>query len=306
MTLHRRRFLCISAAAFATGPALAAAPLTRIHGQAMGTGVQILLAHPDAAAIGQRALAEISRLEAIFSLHRDSALVRLNRDGRLVAPPPEFLDCLSIAGRLHRVTGGLFDPTVQPLWQLHAARHAAGGPPSAAEIAEMRARVGWQRVQFDTGLVQLAPGMALTLNGIAQGHIADRVAALLSAEGLTDVLVDTGELVAPAGQPGGATWPVTLADGQGRFALRGAALASSSVLGTSFDAGGAFGHILDPRTGQPAPARWRLLSVTGPTATIADAASTACCLMDRPDIDRTLAALPGFRLAALVPYPATL
>lgn len=303
--MDRRRFLCISAAAFAAGPALASTPLTRIHGQAMGTGVQILLAHPDAPAIGQRALAEIARLEAIFSLHRESDLVRLNRDGRLVAPPFELLECLGLAGRLHQVTGGLFDPTVQPLWRLHAARHAAGGPPAAAEIAAARALVGWQRLRFDAGLVQLAPGMALTLNGIAQGYIADRVAALLSAEGLTDVLVDTGELAAPAGQPGGEAWPVTLAEGQGQFALRGAALASSSALGTTFDAAGAFGHILDPRTGQPAPTRWRLLSVTGPGAAIADAASTACCLMTRPDIDRTLAALPGFQLAALVPHPAS-
>ncbi|WP_101340494.1 FAD:protein FMN transferase [Cereibacter azotoformans] len=297
--MNRRRFLSISAAAFVAGPALAAPAMTRIRGQALGTGVQILLAHPDADAIGRRALAEIARLEAIFSLHRESDLARLNGAGHIPAPPPELLDCLSLAAHLHQATGGLFDPTIQPLWRLHAERHAAGAPPSASEIAAAQRLVGWERVEFGTDGVRLAPGMALTLNGIAQGYIADRIAALLGAEGLTDVLVDTGELVAPGVQPDGGGWPVALAGGQGSVMLRQAALASSAPLGTTFDALGAAGHILDPRMGTPAPARWRLVSVTAPSAAVADAASTAFCLMDRQEIGQALRALPSCHIIAL-------
>ncbi len=40
---------------------------------------------------------------------------------------------------------------------------------------------------------------------------ADRVAALLEAEGLTDILIDTGEHRALGQMPGGGGWPVTLA-----------------------------------------------------------------------------------------------
>ena len=58
--------------------------------------------------------------------------------------------------------------------------------------------------------------MALTLNGIAQGYIADRVVALLRAEGLSDVLVNTGELRALGGHPDGGGWPVSLNDGKRR------------------------------------------------------------------------------------------
>ncbi len=52
--------------------------------------------------------------------------------------------------------------------------------------------------------------MALTLNGIGQGYVADRVAALLEAEGLTDILIDTGEFRALGGSPEGGEWPVRL------------------------------------------------------------------------------------------------
>ncbi|ACM04310.1 FAD:protein FMN transferase [Cereibacter sphaeroides] len=300
--MNRRRFLTIAAASAAVlaSPAEAAPPLARIRGQALGTRVEILLAHPEAQAIGARAMAEIARLEAIFSLHRPSELLRLNETGCVAVPAFELLDCLTLTGRVHAATGGRFDPTVQPLWQLHAARFAAGAPPSAEEIAAARARTGWERVVFDADEVRLGRGMALTLNGIAQGYIADRVAALLTAEGLRDVLVDTGELAAPAGRPGGGGWPVTLAEEAGHLELRSAALASSAPLGTTFDGEGRAGHILDPRTGRPGPVRWRLVSVTGPSAALADAASTAFCLMDRAEIEAALAALPGLRLAALV------
>lgn len=95
----------------------------------------------------------------------------------------------------------------------------------------------------------MAPGMALTLNGIAQGYIGDRVAALLEAEGLTDILIDTGEHRALGQMPGGGGWPARLA--QGGAALRNRALATSAPLGTVFDSEGRFGHILDPAPASP-------------------------------------------------------
>ncbi|PTE15814.1 thiamine biosynthesis protein ApbE, partial [Cereibacter changlensis JA139] len=66
---------------------------------------------------------------------------------------------------------------------------------------------------------------ALTLNGIAQGFIADRVPELLKAEGVGDILVDTGELRALGGHPEGGGWPVALASGEA-LTLRDMALAS--------------------------------------------------------------------------------
>ena len=107
--------------------------------------------------------------------------------------------------------------------------------------------------------------------------MADRVAALLEAEGLSDILIDTGELRALGGQPGGGVWPVRLAQG-GEVGLRERALATSAPLGTTFDPEGRCGHILDPRTGQPEPSAWRAVSVTAPQAALADALSTALCL----------------------------
>ncbi len=41
----------------------------------------------------------------------------------------------------------------------------------------------------------LKPGRQITLNGVAQGYISDRVADLLKANGVEHVLVNLGEMV---------------------------------------------------------------------------------------------------------------
>ncbi|PZX49501.1 thiamine biosynthesis lipoprotein [Cereibacter changlensis] len=298
MQLSRRRFLTLSAALFVANPAQAA-PLHRARGQALGATVTILLAHPDAPRIAARAMAEIARLERIFSLYDPgSELSRLNAEARLDAPSFELLDCLSLCDRVHAATAGAFDPTIQPLWASYARHFAEGAAPDAGTLEAERRKTGWHRLRFDAAQVRLEPGMALTLNGVAQGFIADRVSELLKAEGLGDILVDTGELRALGGHPEGGDWPVALASGEG-LTLRDMALASSAPRGTVFDAAGQVGHILDPRTGLPAAPRWELVSVTSPSAALADALSTAFCLMDRQGIELALAKAPQARLVGL-------
>ena len=297
--LNRRRFIAISAALMAPLPAAAA--LHTETGQALGAKVTLRLAHPDAPAIAARAMAEIARLEDIFSLYREgSALMRLNAAGTLDTPPFELLECLSLAGAVHAASDGRFDPTVQPLWALHAAAAIAGQEVTPEALAAARAQVGWGRVTLDPGRITLAPGMGLTLNGIAQGYIADRVAALLEAEGLGNLLIDTGEFRALGGHPQGGAWPVRLAQG-GTVALRGRALATSAPLGTTFDQAGRMGHILDPRSGRPVAGVWQAVSVSAPTAALADALSTAICLTgDEVEARSLCAAFRDVRMESLV------
>ncbi len=296
----RRRFLTILAGTAAL-PALGRAatdrsapadPPARWQGIALGASAQILIDHPDGARLLGRAVGEIRRLEAIFSLYRpESALSALNRTGTLENPPFELLELLTIAGRIHRRTGGAFDPTIQPLWALHARCATQGRAPTPGEIGAARARTGWAHLRFDAGAVHfLRPAMGLTLNGIAQGHIADRVAAMLRRAGVENVLVNAGEISALGDGPEGAGWRVRIAGTPQRaIRLKNRAIATSAPLGTTFDTGGRLGHIIDPRTGRAA-ARQAQVSVIAPSAAVADGLSTAFCLMQRPAIEATLRA----------------
>lgn len=298
--VSRRRFLAIASAAALAGAPAAALPVSRWRGTALGAGASITLAHPQADRLIAAARAEIARLEAVFSLYRaDSALMRLNATGRLAAPPLDLVECLGIAGAVHAATAGAFDPTVQPLWAAHAEAWAAGGPPGGDAVRAALARTGWEGVQVAAGAIALArPGMALTLNGIAQGLIADRVARLLAAGGVADVLVDTGEIVASGHDPDGAPWRVVLPGGQDAR-LAGEAVATSEPLGTVFDAAGTQGHIIDPASGLPAAPRWRHVTIAARSAALADALSTAACLLDRSAMAAAVARFEGARILAL-------
>ena len=297
----RRRIIRITAiaaaAALLPGPVAIATDgsvkLREWRGVVLGADASLQVFHPDpniADRLISAALNEVCRLERILSLYRsESSLARLNRNGRLEAPPPELVELLSISSYFSRITDGAFDVTVQPLWEVYAAHFSQVDPdpagPSAAAIAAARARVGHDSVRFDPKVISFVKAkMKLTLNGIAQGYITDRVADLLRAAGCSHTLVDMGEIRALDDHPAGRPWQVGVRDplNVGRFLatvpLRDAAIATSSGLGTPFDANGGFNHIFDPSTGACA-SRYLSVSVKTARATMADALSTAFSVM---------------------------
>ena len=83
--------------------------------------------------------------------------------------------------------------------------------------------------------------------------------------------------------------------------LSGRCLASSAPRATAFDQAGRLGHILDPRTGVPSDRDLALVSVSAPSAALADALSTAGCLMARADLDRSAARFAEVRIEAYRP-----
>ncbi|KPN65001.1 thiamine biosynthesis protein ApbE [Aliiroseovarius crassostreae] len=295
--MNRRRFLAISAAAIAIPKASHANAIYIWQGTALGARATLRLAHPDAKAISARVAAEISRLEDIFSLYRpDSALSQLNQAATLQAPPFELLECLSLASAVYSASEGRFDPTIQPLWAAYAEASAMAKLPSESTLKEAMALTGWEDVTFDTSNISMRSGMALTLNGVAQGYIADRVAEMLEAAGLTNILIDTGEFRALGTQPNGEAWPIKLAAG-GEMSLATRALATSAPLGTTFDEASKLGHILDPRSGLPSHTNWREITVSANSAALADALSTSACLFETRD--EILACLSHFQAARL-------
>lgn len=287
--MNRRRFLCLSATALVPLPGHAQT-VTTWEGTGLGTDLSLRLLRADphhARQVFARVAAEIERIESLASLYRDSALTRLNRDGHLAWPSPDLLDLLTQADQIHAATNGAFDPTVQPLW----AAIARGEDTRAA-----RALIGWDHVMLSPDEIRLDHRQALTLNGIAQGWAADRIADLLRAQGFTDALVDMGEIAALGAEAEGG-WPARIigADGTAlaETRLTNRALATSSPRGTLVNGQP---HILGPQ-GQPPV--WQTVSVSARSAAVADALSTAFCLLNRPAIDIALAAFPGAQLEVL-------
>jgi thiamine biosynthesis lipoprotein len=305
--MSRRRFIGISAAA--AGMALLplplrgramAEPLPELHvwrGVALGADCVLQIHHPSPAVADRliaRSIDEIRRLERVFSLYReDSAISVLNRAGSLADPPIDLVRLLAESERYNRLTDGAFDATVQPLWQLYAGHFGEPdadptGPSPEARAAAL-AVVGHDKIGVDADTIRLNPGTQVTLNGIAQGYITDRVAEMLLGAGIERALVNIDETRALGDSPSGEPWQVGIEDPVSperiaeTLAIRNLAIGTSGGYGTQFDPAGRFNHIFDPKTGLTS---YRYLSVTvvAPLAMTADALSTAFSLMP---LDRT-------------------
>ena len=311
-SLTRRRLIVITASVagsvFLTGGRTAqAGDPVRWHGSALGAQVSIEIYHPDRAEAERlvgRCVVDVRRLEQQFSLYRtDSAISTLNRTGILVSPDADMVALLKASLLFAEITGGAFDPTVQPLWQLYAdhftSERSDSSGPALQKLTEALAKVGYAGLRVSEHRIALARrGAAITLNGIAQGYATDRVVEQLRKAGLSTTLVNMGEIRAIGARPEGTPWRVGLADPERpglvteTIDLFDRAVATSAGAGFRFDSSGRFTHLFDPATGR-SPSRYSTVSVMAPTATEADALSTAFSLMPLSGIADIVAVRPN-------------
>lgn len=221
------------------------------------------------AALGE-AFAELERIESVMSLYRpESQISRLNREGVLQNPDASLVEVLRFAGDVAEKSGGAFDVTVQPLWVLQGAK------PDAVTLG----LVDWRKVELDVPRIKLAPGMAITLNGIAQGFAADAAMRVMREHGVEHALIDAGEFSAHGSNAENAPWRIGIQHPRERDAFAALAKLENRCLATSGDYETAFSddfsrhHIFDPHTGE-SPGELASVSVLAPTAMVADALST--------------------------------
>src|SRR5262249_15330772 len=276
-------------------PAQAAAnsmfDLTVWRGTMLGAVATMKIHHSDrreAERLISAAYAEARRLECLFSLYlEDSALVRLNRSRILVGPAAELVELLETSLRYAELTGGKFDPTVQPLWELYANHFAKADAdpvgPDKTLVEAALAHVDYRRVSVSRDRIVVAKGTSVTLNGIAQGYITDRVVDLLRKHGITHTLVDMGESRTIGTRPDGHPWEIGIADPElperteTVLPVVDRAVSTSGSYGFQFDPQGRFNHLFDPASGACGHL-YRSVTTVGATATAADALSTAFSL----------------------------
>jgi FAD:protein FMN transferase len=303
INVNRRRFITITAGAataFATG-ALEARNTSMVqwNGVAMGADASLVLNHADRKIANQalkECIDEITRLELVLSLYEpESDLSRLNRDGVLEHPSIDFVNCLSRAHAVSEQTCGAFDISVQPMFEYYRA-HFAKHPNNATgldqgELTKIRSLVNFRNVRITAREISFRRnGMAVTLNGIAQGYVCDCVTSLLHRFGFKSAMVNLGEIATLGNAPDGRPWSVGVLNpvaSEGalleKAPLSGRAMATSSPKGHMFDSAGRYHHLFNPRSGRVSN-QYQSVTVVAPSATLADGLSTAMASMSRYEI----------------------
>jgi thiamine biosynthesis lipoprotein len=214
---------------------------------------------------------------------------------------PLLAEAIAVALRAARLTDGDVDPTVAgAMSALGYDRDFAllpdAGPPVRLTV---RAVPGWRQVGLDeqSGVLTLPLGVNLDLGATAKAWAADRSAARLAGALGCGVLVGLGGDIAVAGPPPEGGWRIRVQDATGRpedppegpaavVAIQGGGLATSSTTARRWRRGGdVLHHILDPRTGLPAPVYWRTVSVAAATCVDANTASTAAIIRGPQALD---------------------
>lgn len=268
----------------------------------MGTLVTISVARcgdGQASEAMERAFALGRRMEGVFTrFAADSPLGMANSAGSLNDVPPELAGLLEVSMQMHRLTDGAFDPTVLPVLRLFE-NSRAGTAPSVAETREAlelvgvdRLHMGGNRLRFDR------QGMALTLDGIAKGHIADAMSRELTAAGCPNHCVNAGgDIVVRGSKAGGAPWRVAVEDPgkKGMFPqvvdLTSGGVATSGIYEVFYDAAHDHSHLINPATGQDAAEA--SVTVAAPDCRTADALATALSVMPPRDALALMDEMPG-------------
>jgi thiamine biosynthesis lipoprotein len=176
-------------------------------------------------------------------------------------------------------------------------------------IERTRKLVDWQAIDIGRRRIVLGrTGMGVTLNGVAQGYITDRIMEILRASGCDRAFGNMGcsEIRAMGRHADGRPWRVGLADPRQpeviavSLDLCDRSVCTSGGYGTKFEPTGRFHHLFDPSTGASAH-HYIAVSVFAASATVADALSTAL-YVSPPECGATLlASFPG--VSALVTLP---
>ncbi|MBZ0102077.1 MAG: FAD:protein FMN transferase [Thermoanaerobaculia bacterium] len=321
--------LTLLCALLAGGFALEAqqAPAERVERRvaAMGTTLTVVvdgLGREEGLAVAERLIGEVAAAEARLSTWReDSELAALNRTpvGQALALSQETWKALSDAVRCAFESDGAFDPTVGSLVAAWGLR-GDGRVPDPEALAAARAAVDWRQLQLDAPARTAARLGDFRLEEGGFGKGAALAGALALARQLAphaEVRLDLGGQLAWTGARAPVAFSLADPRNRGREVLEVVSPLGEGSVATSgeserrFEVGGRrFGHLLDPRTGEPA-ADFGTASSIGPSPTLADCRSTALFVLGpdgaRAKIagaasqgDNVLLVVEGDRLRALV------
>ena len=303
MSMHRRQLLQVGLGLCATalaGQGHAAALIWRERAMlGFGTTLWMRAGHTNASQLDAALDAAVQALRAIegeMSLFNpDSAVSRLNATGVLQKPSMHMRSVLAWSKLVARRSGGSFDISMQPFWQVWAEVQGPQAAPSSPAIQRAKRLVNWRAVEVSADTVRLnTKGMGISLNGIAQGYAADVVREVLQSHGIAHAQIDAGETTLLGQAPGGQAWTLGVEDvalskhphKAPVLRMDGRAVATSSDAHTVFSADHLNHHILNPHTGY-SPTHWSSVTVLAPCCVLADALTKVFFMQPQAKIHAT-------------------
>jgi len=264
-------------------------------GVVMGTELRVEVAGADrseALAAAEAALREIEQMDALLTTwNPGSPMSALNRAqvGTPTRTDAKLIALLGEAERWAAHTGRAFDPTIGPLIDAWGLRRG-GARPDSAGLAAARAAVGAHAFRVDAergALTRLHPAAWIDTGAFGKGAALRSARDSLRARGVRSALLDLGGQLLALGRDGvtGGPWRIRVAHPARRREPVATLLLTEVSVATSGNSeraaavdGEPIAHLIDARTGRPAPV-WGSVTVVGPDPLVADVLSSALYVM---------------------------
>ncbi len=251
----------------------------------MGTFVSIDLKGEDNALLESamdKAFATIANAEKIFSRYDNSSpLAILNKQSRIDNAPHELIELINTSIRLTQSTNNAFNPAIVPTLAALKAYNVPSINKLPRSVQKDLAKLtNPQNIKLNKVSIEfLHSDMALSLDGIAKGHIVDLAANELEKIGIYDYMINAGGDIRVNTSPNARPWNIAIQDATNSakhvqvISLSSGAIATSANYNSLEENG--YEHIIGEIT-QPVLS----LSAIAPTCQEADAQATALFAMD--------------------------
>jgi thiamine biosynthesis lipoprotein len=254
----------------------------------------------------EQAIAEVKRIENLISdWIPTTPLSQINKAAgkEPVKVPLELIELIERSIKISKLTDGAFDisyASMDKIWKFDGSMKTM---PTPEAIKQSVAKVGYQKIIIDTEkqtVMLKDEGMKLGLGGIGQGYIADKIKALLKANGCVSGLVNvSGDISTWGKKPNDEQWKVGIKNPMNKnkifatFPLEDTAVETSGSYEkyVTFN-GKRYSHIIDTRTGYPATGLISV-SVFAKTTELADALATGVFVMGKDAGMDLVNQLPG-------------
>lgn len=253
-----------------------------------------------------RLLLEIDN--SLSGYNKNSILSRFN-SGESVEVDTFFVDIYQKSWDIYDVTQGCVDPASAPLFDMWGFGFKSGEMPSEEQIRETLLTSGMQRLKrnmrtilseggglipselFQDAGVSRTP--QLNYNAVAQGYSCDVIASYLYSVGVSDMMVDIGEIYCDGLNPSGNPWTIGIdrpvdgndtpgAELQAVFSVPQGphgVVTSGNYRKFYVRDGKRYAHTIDPRIGYPVSHTLLSATIVAPDAMTADAYATYCMVV---------------------------
>lgn len=242
------------------------------------------------------AIGVINSLDAMLDPELStSETYKLNHaDGESLPVSGQLSEMLRTAYDVYEQTGGALDLTIYPLVKAWGFVDANYRVPTDEEIESLLEQTGFSKLTMtalsggETYLVTMPAGMELSFASVAKGCASKYAISALRSAGVDSAILSLGGNVQTLGvKPDRSNWNIAIQDPLNTEGYAGVLSLGECAAVT---AGGyqryfygednvRYTHIIDPSTGRPAETNLLSATVVAEDAVLADALSTALCVL---------------------------